>query len=154
IFTAVQLVLVPFFAALSAASAVSQEKDRRTFILLLLTDLRSHEIVLGKLFGSLLQIALLLIGMLPVMMLPMLLGGVPPQQIGQAGLVIAAAALAAGSLGTVVALWREKTFQVLALTVLLMIFYLCLAQAVPVVADLVHPATSIDTSSLAWFDPF
>jgi ABC-type transport system involved in multi-copper enzyme maturation permease subunit len=154
IFTAVQLVLVPFFAALSAASAVSQEKDRRTFILLLLTDLRSHEIVLGKLFGSLLQIALLLIGMLPVMMLAMLLGGVSPQQIGQAGLVIAAAALAAGSLGTVVALWREKTFQVLALTVLLMIFYLCLAQAVPVVADLVHPAASISDSSLAWFDPF
>ena len=45
-----------------AASAVSLEKDRRTFILLLITDLRSYEIVLGKLFGSLLQIGLLLAG--------------------------------------------------------------------------------------------
>ena len=35
------------FATLSAASAVSQEKDRRTFVLLLLTDMRDYEIVLA-----------------------------------------------------------------------------------------------------------
>ena len=52
-----------FFAALSAAGTITQEKDRRTFILLLLTDLRNYEIVLGKLLGSLLQIGLLLAGM-------------------------------------------------------------------------------------------
>src|SRR5438093_5883471 len=34
----VQLVLLMFFAALSAASTIAQEKDRRTFILLLVTD--------------------------------------------------------------------------------------------------------------------
>src|SRR4029079_3443171 len=44
----VQLLLTVFFAALSAASAVSQEKDRRTFVLLLLTDMRDYEIVVGK----------------------------------------------------------------------------------------------------------
>ena len=43
VFTFVQLTLVIFFAALSAASAVAQEKDRRTFVLLLLTDLRDSE---------------------------------------------------------------------------------------------------------------
>ena len=48
----VQLLLLIFFAALSAASAVSQEKDRRTFVLLLLTDMRDYEIVLGKLLGA------------------------------------------------------------------------------------------------------
>src|SRR5215831_8500077 len=53
--TFVQLALLLFFAALSAASAVIQEKDRRTFVLLLLTDLRNYEIVLGKLLGSQLQ---------------------------------------------------------------------------------------------------
>ncbi len=52
----VQLTLLLFFAALSAAGAVAQEKDRRTFILLLLSDLSDSEIVLGKLFGSLLQL--------------------------------------------------------------------------------------------------
>src|SRR5690348_17996467 len=40
----------------SAASTVSQEKDRRTFVLLLLTDMSDYEIVLGKMLGSLLPI--------------------------------------------------------------------------------------------------
>src|SRR5262245_38518241 len=61
----VQLVLLMFFAALSAASTIAQEKDRRTFVLLLVTDLRNYEIVLGKLLGSLLQIVLFLAGVLP-----------------------------------------------------------------------------------------
>src|SRR5258708_25256982 len=67
IFTYVQLTLLLFFAALSAASTVAQEKDRRTFILLLLTDLRNHDIVLGNLLGSLLQIPLSLAAMVPVL---------------------------------------------------------------------------------------
>src|SRR5205823_4778104 len=111
ILTIVQLILLPFFAGLTAASAVSQEKDRRTFILLLLTDLRSYEIVLGKLLGSLLQIGLLLLGTVPLLALLMLLGGIEPAQLIQTELILLAAALAAGSVGTVVALWREKTFQ-------------------------------------------
>src|SRR5438477_9261221 len=52
--TLVQLALFLFFSALTCASAVAKEKDRRTFVLLLMTDLRNDEIVLGKMFGSLL----------------------------------------------------------------------------------------------------
>ena len=74
---------------------ITQEKDRRTFVLLLMTDLRSYEIVLGKLLGSLLQIALLLLGMLPVLALLMLMGGIAPAQVAQAGLVIVEAEVGA-----------------------------------------------------------
>jgi ABC-type Na+ efflux pump permease subunit len=132
ILTFVQLLLLLFFAALSAASTITQEKDRRTFILLLLTDLRNYEIVLGKLLGSLLQIGLLLAGMVPVLALCLLLGGVAPEQAGKAVLVLTATALAAGSLGGLVALWRDKTFQSLALTVLFLVLYLCLVRALAV----------------------
>jgi ABC-type transport system involved in multi-copper enzyme maturation permease subunit len=125
----VQLPLLIFFAALSSASAIAREKDRRTFVLLLMTDLRNYEIVLGKLFGSLFQIFFLLAGMVPVLALLLLLGGVSPEQVGQALLIMAATALAAGSLGSLVALWREKTFPALALTVLFLVLYLCLVQA-------------------------
>lgn len=124
----VQLAFILFFAALSAASAITQEKDRRTFILLLMTDLRSYEIVLGKLLGSLLQIVLLLVGMIPILVLLILLGGVGAGQVFQATLVLAAAALTAGSVGCLVALWREKTFQALALTVLFIVLYWCLVR--------------------------
>jgi len=95
LYAIVQLTLVLFFSALSAASAVALEKDRRTFILLLLTDLRSYEIVLGKLFGSLLQIALLLAGVIPLLASLLLLGGVSFPQVMQTMLVLAATAIAA-----------------------------------------------------------
>jgi ABC-type transport system involved in multi-copper enzyme maturation permease subunit len=136
IFTFVQLTLVLFFAALSAAGAVALEKDRRTFILLLITDLRNYEIVVGKLLGSLLQIVLLLASTVPLLALLVLLGGISPRQVGQAVLVMGAAALAAGSLGSLMALWREKTFPALALTVLFLVLYLCLVQAIPVLPGL------------------
>ena len=101
VFSYVQLVLLLFFSALSAAGTISQEKDRRTFVLLLMTDLRNYEIVLGKLFGSLLQILLFLAGMVPILFLVVLLGGVDPAQVLEAALVLAMTSLAAGSLGGV-----------------------------------------------------
>ncbi len=124
----VQLTLLVFFAALAAASAVSQEKDRRTFVLLLLTRLTNPEIVLGKQLGSLLQIGIFLVGTLPILAILGLLGGIAPGQILDAFLVLATTALAAGALGTLIALWRDKTFQALALTVLCLVLYLVFVQ--------------------------
>src|SRR5438270_13162134 len=91
----VQLALLVFFAALAAASAVAQEKDRRTFVLLLLTDLTNPEIVLGKQFGSLLQIGLFLVGAVPIFALLGLLGGIAPVQIIDSFLAQATTALSA-----------------------------------------------------------
>ncbi len=154
-FSWVQLALLMFFSAVTSASAISLEKDRRTFILLLMTDLRSYEIVLGKLFGSLLQIVVLLIGVLPVLSILMLMGGISPVQVGQAMLVMAATALGAGSLGTLVALWREKTFQTLALTVLLLVLYMCVALAVPMLLTRAGWASNdVVAAWQQWFQPF
>ena len=50
-----QLALIVFFSAMASASAVAQEKDRRTMLLLLLTRLTNSELVLGKLLASLLN---------------------------------------------------------------------------------------------------
>jgi ABC-type Na+ efflux pump permease subunit len=159
LFTIVQLTLLLFFSALSAASAITQEKDRRTFVLLLLTDLRNHEIVLGKLFGSLLQILLLLAGMVPILAMIVLLGGIGLRQVGEAVLILGATALAAGSLGSVIALWRERTFQTLALTVLFLVLYLCLVSALPTLLSLLPlPSwmSAAPNASLvqAWLNPF
>jgi ABC-type transport system involved in multi-copper enzyme maturation permease subunit len=162
LFTFVQLLLLLFFAALSGASAITQEKDRRTFVLLLLTDLRNYEIVLGKLLGSLLQIGLLLAGMIPVLVFLLLLGGVSPLQVTQAVLVLAATALAAGSLGGLVALWRDKTFQALALTVLFLVLYLCLVWALAALPALTGGVPWLSaaftearvTAWQKWLDPF
>ncbi len=150
--TWLMLALFLFFSALSAASAVAREKDRRTFVLLLMTDLRNSEIVLGKILGSLLPIWLLLATTIPLLMLLMLLGGVSLEQVIQAVLVAAATSLAAGSLGGLVALWRERTFQSMALTVLLVVLYLCLAYGA---AKLLGKVPALSGQPIqAWLDPF
>ena len=132
-----QLTLLLFFSALTSANNITIEKDRRTFVLLLMTDLRNYEIVLGKLFGSMLQILILLFGTLPIFALLLFLGGITGQQVIQAFLIMAATTIAAGSLGTLVALWRDKTFQTLALTVLYLVLYLILVWGLSVLPELV-----------------
>ncbi len=121
LFVLFQLTLMLFFAPLSAATAVAHEKDRRTFVLLLMTDLRDVEIILGKLAASLLQILTLLATSAPVFFLCVLLGGVSAEQILDVVGVTAAAGLLGGSLGLLVALGRDRTFQSLALTVLTLV---------------------------------
>jgi len=155
VFLYVQLALLLFFSALSAASTIAQEKDRRTFILLLLTDLRNYEIVLGKLLGSLLQILLLLAGMVPILFLNVLLGGVAPFQVLQATVVLATTAIAAGSLGGLIALWRDKTFQALALTVLFLVLYFCLVHALALLPGFVSRITPAQVDQWqSWLLPY
>jgi len=149
----VQLLLTMFFAALSAAGAVSQEKDRRTFVLLLLTDMRDYEIVLGKLIGALLPILTLQLVSAPVLALLLLLGGIDPEQVWQAVVVLLASAVAAGSLGGLVALWREKTYQALALSVLFLVLYVCLTQGLGTVGPVLSAGADWPTVQ-AWLDPF
>jgi hypothetical protein len=124
-----QLALAVFFSALLAASGVAQEKDGRTLVLLLLTRLTNSELTLGKLLASLLNVLVLLAASLPLFMLSALFGGVSFEQIARVFAVTLATAIAAGSLGSTLALWREKTFQTLALTVLALVFWLAAGEA-------------------------
>ena len=124
IFAVVQLTLMLFFAVLFAAGNVAQEKDRRTMLLLLMTDLRDRELVLGKLFASLLLPAVLLATSIPVFAIIQLLGGVSTSQIACAIAISGAAGLFAGSWGSLVAFWREKTFQTLAISLIGIVLYL------------------------------
>ncbi|HQU45057.1 MAG: hypothetical protein B7Z73_06120 [Planctomycetia bacterium 21-64-5] len=119
-----QLAVTMFFAALSAASAVAAEKDRQTLTLLLLTQLSNVELVLGKLAAAMLNVVTLIVTALPLFMLLTLLGGVSFEQIGRVFAVTLASAVAAGSLGSTFALWREKTFQTLAMTALSLVLWL------------------------------
>ena len=63
-------------------------------------------------------------------MIAAMLGGVSFDQIGRSTAVTAATILACGSLGSTLALWREKTFQSLALTVLLLVLWLAVWEVV------------------------
>lgn len=112
------------FSALLAAAAVSQEKDRKTLIMLLLSDLTNSELVVGKLLASMLSVLVVLAAVVPLLLMLTLLGGIAPAQIFRVMAVTTVSALVAGSLGSTLALWREKTFQTLAMTALLIVLWL------------------------------
>ena len=124
VLAALQLVLLLFLSAILAAGAVAQEKDRKTLVLLLLTRLTNSELVLGRLLASLLNLLVMLAAALPVFMLTALLGGISHAQIARVFAVTLATVLACGSLGSTLALWREKTFQTVALTILVLVLWL------------------------------
>jgi len=140
VFTTVQLVILVFFAALAAASAVALEKDRRTFLLLLITDLSDREIVLGKILGSLLPLMQLPLAVLPLQLLLVAAGGVGMEQVLLATVMTWIAMLAGGGLGGLMALWRERTFPALALTALGIVLYLLATRVIAFVPGLDDPA--------------
>jgi len=150
LFSLFQLTLVLFFSLLFAAGSVAQEKDRQTLILLLMTDLRNSEMVFGKLFASLLIVAVLLGASLPVFAMVHMLGGVTTAQIGWTLALCASTGLAAGSWATLVAYWRDKTFQTLAISVLGLVLFIGLMEAIVNMAG-VH---SISGSIAGLFNPY
>lgn len=121
-----QLAVALPFSALLVASAVALEKDRKTLDLLLLTNMTNAELVLGKLLSGMLSVVVVVAAAWPFFMLITLLGGVSLEQVLRVEAATFVSALAAGSLGSTIALWREKTFQSLAMTVLLIALWLAL----------------------------
>ena len=141
-----QLALILFLSAIQAASNIAIEKDRQTLILLLMSRLTNSELVLGKLLASLLNIGVMLLSALPIFMLVVLFGGTSFAQVGWTFAVTALAGLAAGSLGATVALWREKTFQTLALVAMFIVFWLGIFESI---AFLGVPIGGIEASKIA-----
>jgi ABC-type Na+ efflux pump permease subunit len=117
-----QLTLMLFFAPLFTAAAVSYEKDRRTFTLLLMTDLSDLEIVLGKLVAGLLNIFTILGASVGFLSICAFFGGISFVQVVNLFLVTAASGVAGGALGLLIALWRDRTFQSISLTILMVVF--------------------------------
>lgn len=140
IFSFVQLMLIVFFSALFAAGTVAQEKDRRTLVLLLMTDLRDRELVLGKLAGSLFLVGVLLATSVTVLLITHGMGGVSIGQIGSAVLICAAAGLASGAWGSLVAFWKEKTFQTLAIALLGIVIFIVAVETLVALVGNRHPA--------------
>jgi ABC-type transport system involved in multi-copper enzyme maturation permease subunit len=71
-----QYILASLMAPSFAAGAISGEKERKTYEMLLASPLQPSAIVLGKLFASLAHLAVLIFASLPIVMLCLPLGGV------------------------------------------------------------------------------
>ena len=152
-----QLTLAVLAAAMTAAVAVSVEKDRRTLELLLLSRLSERELVLGKLAASLLRVMLMLLSAIPVFGIAALFGGVTGIQLGRLFIVTAAAALSAASIATTVAFWKDTTFQAVAITAFTLVAWIVTGEAFatwfgPLVGEQISPARAMTATFIEWLE--
>lgn len=143
-----QLALAMLAAAMTSAVSVSAEKDRRTLELLLVSRLTDAQLVVGKLAGSLVRVLLLVLSAVPMFALAGLFGGVTPEQLARVFVVTVATSLAAASIATTVAFWKETTFQTLAITAFALVAWIAAGEiaagtAGPAAAAAVSPPRAL-----------
>jgi len=147
-----QLVVLLFMAALAGTIAVSHEKDKQTLILLLMTSLSNVEMVLGKIGAGLLATMNAFLASLPIVFSVVLLGGVSIEQVLACSWVTFCALVASATLGATIAFWREKTFQSITVTMLIIALWLAVCEVIssgkinfikPSVATLISPLRAI-----------
>ena len=95
----IELLLVCFIAPAFTAGAISGERERQTYDLLRTTLLPAQALVLGKLASALSYVLLLLVAAFPLQSLAFLLGGVGPQEVVIATLLLVATAFLFGTSG-------------------------------------------------------
>jgi ABC-type transport system involved in multi-copper enzyme maturation permease subunit len=94
-----QYVLASLMAPTFAAGAISGEKERKTYEMLLASPLRPWAIVIGKMIASLTHLAVLIIASLPIIMLALPLGGVSIYEVLAAYLWLLISIVLFGSIG-------------------------------------------------------
>src|SRR5580765_4117235 len=70
----------------STADSLSEEKREGTFGLLFLTDLKGYDVILGKLAASSLNGIYGIMAVVPMLAVPLLMGGVSPAEFGRMAL--------------------------------------------------------------------
>jgi ABC-2 type transport system permease protein len=103
--TLIVLVLAPA----STAGAISLEREKQTLDLLTTTPISSLAIILGKLLSALSWVFLLLLASIPVAALVFTFGGVGPEDLVRAYVVLFATAIAFGSMGLFVSAFVKRT---------------------------------------------
>ncbi|MFI5457061.1 MAG: hypothetical protein ACHRXM_16570 [Isosphaerales bacterium] len=114
--TVTQLAMVLLAAPAATAGAICLDRARGTLAHMLVTDLSSAEIVLGKLAARMVPVLGMLLCILPIPALGTLLGGIDPQVVAGAMLVTLGVAVTGCAAALAVSTWGTKTHEVLLTT--------------------------------------
>lgn len=119
------VLLLSFIAPAVAAGAVSGERERRTYDLLLVTGASLTGIVLGKWLASVAYLLFLVLAALPLLALVFLFGGVPPGTMLMAVLVCLLTGLGYGALGLCLSavLKRSQAATIVSLVLVFMLIF-------------------------------
>jgi ABC-type transport system involved in multi-copper enzyme maturation permease subunit len=142
-FITVQFIVVTILTPVYTASAVADEKERRTLEFLLATDLRNREIVFSKLLSRFLNLGMLLFAGLPIVGFLQFLGGVDP------GLVLASYAATLATVASLASLSILFSVLVRRGRDAILLTYLCIV-AYYIVYILIKVASALPWSWQTW----
>ncbi len=108
-FTLVEMSLLALIAPALTATAICGEREGGTFDLLRATPVRAHTIVWGKLVAALGYAALLIVASIPIASAVFLFGGVSPEDVWTAFLLLGVTTVAFGLLGLCCSALVRKT---------------------------------------------
>ncbi len=142
------------FGVFFAADTLSEERREGTLGLLFLTPLRGHDVVLGKLAGTCLRSGYALLAALPVVALPLLLGGVTFTSYLRVALVLANTLFLSTAIGLMVSARTSDSVRAIMGTLALMLvlagvpFWIDAALAAPaagfeIISSYVSPAAAL-----------
>lgn len=116
-----QYVLASLMAPSFAAGAITGEKERKTYEMLLASPLRPAAIVLGKLVASLSHLAVLIFASLPIIMLCLPLGGLSPYEVLAAYLGLIVSVVTFGMISVACSSYFKRTAASLVVSYLLIL---------------------------------
>lgn len=116
-----QYILASLMAPSFAAGAVTGEKERKTYEMLLASPLRPEAIVMGKLVAALTHLAILIFASLPIVMLCLPLGGVSIYEVLAAYLSLIASVITFGMISVTCGSFFKRTSASLVVSYLLIL---------------------------------
>jgi ABC-type transport system involved in multi-copper enzyme maturation permease subunit len=116
-----QYIIASLIAPSFAAGAITGEKERRTYEMLLASPLRPAAIVIGKMVASLTHLVILIIASLPIIVLCLPLGGVSIYEVLAAYLGLAVSVLLFGAVGMLCSSYFGRTSSSLVVSYLIIL---------------------------------
>ncbi len=116
-----QYLLASLMTPAFAAGAITGEKERKSYEMLLASPLRPSAIVLGKLLASLCHLAMLIVASLPIVLLCLPLGGVSFQEVLAAYVVLLVSVFSFGMISLACSSYFKRTSASLVVSYLLIL---------------------------------
>ena len=116
-----QYVLASLLAPTFAAGAITGEKERKTYEMLLASSLRPGAIVLGKLLASLVPLGILIFSSLPIVVLALPLGGVSIYEVLAAYVALGLSMVTFGMISIACSSFFQRTAAALVVSYLLVL---------------------------------
>jgi ABC-type transport system involved in multi-copper enzyme maturation permease subunit len=132
------------------ADCLSEEKRESTLGLLFLTDLKGHDVVFGKLVATSLNGFYAVLAAVPILALPLLLGGVTAGEFGRMALVAVNTLFFSLTLGICVSAMSRSPRKAMAMTLLLILFF---TAGLPAFGGWRSIVARLPEPGLAWLAP-